>query len=79
VDQARSEFEWDGLADPSMTVSELVLNENALGDNDRTIRLRFVPAKILFREDLMQGILGEAFSGFAFIREVFGDYDVYGQ
>ena len=60
-----------------MVVSEMVLNADSIGEADKMIRPKFVPGKTLFREDLMQAIEAQAFSGVAFSRELFGDNQVY--
>ncbi|MGC4085933.1 MAG: hypothetical protein QM736_28350 [Vicinamibacterales bacterium] len=77
VDQQRSTFKWDGLERPSMVVSTLVLNPQALTDDMRLIRPQFVPGKMLFRADLMQALNAQKFTGLAFTREIFGDFKVY--
>ena len=79
VNQEKSDFRWDGLENPSMVVTKIVLNDESLGDEDKLIRLRFVPGKILFREDLMRAIEAATFSGVAFTRRAFGDFEVYGR
>jgi hypothetical protein len=77
VDQKKSDFSWDELDEPSMDIDKMVLNPNALGEDDRIIRAKYVPAQMFFREDLTQSILGQGFSGVAFSREIFGDSTVY--
>ena len=77
VDQQRSVFRWDGLDEPSMIVSVMALSAATLGDADTMIRPKFVPGRVLYREDLMRAILQQRFSGVAFSREVFGDPEVY--
>ena len=77
VDQKKSKFSWDELDEPSMNVSKLVFNPNALGEADLVIRAKFVPGDIFFREDLMKSILAQGFSGVAFSRMIFGDSTVY--
>jgi uncharacterized protein DUF1629 len=71
VDQKKSEFEWDGLQEPSMVVEKVVLDGRALGEDDRLIRPKFVPGKIFYREDLMQAIDDEGFAGVAFTNDLF--------
>jgi len=77
VDQEKSEFEWDGLENPTMTVSRMVLNCDALGENDRLIRPKFVPGEALYRADLREALNEQRFTGLAFSRELFGDLTVY--
>ena len=75
VDQDKSTFKWDGLDDPSMSMEELVLAQNALGPDDRMIRPRFVPGHTLYRMDLVDALKAQRFTGVGFSREIFGDYD----
>jgi len=77
VDQENSEFEWDGLEKPTMTVSRMVLRSDALDENDRLIRPKFVPGEALYRADLREALNGQRFTGLAFSRELFGDMAVY--
>ena len=77
IDQKESDFEWDGLDDPSMEVRTMVLNDDALGPNDRMIRPRYVPGVILYRKDLVDAINKQAFSGVGFRRSLFGDDEKY--
>ena len=77
VDQSQSEYEWDGLETPSMVMSRLVLNTEALEGDTRLIRPQFVPGRTLFRADLREMLNREKFTGLAFTRKIFGDRKVY--
>jgi hypothetical protein len=77
VDQDKSDFDWDGLANPSMITREIVLKDELLGEADRMFRPKFVPGVVLFKENLMQAVQAQQFAGVAFVRELFGDYTVY--
>jgi hypothetical protein len=77
VDQDKSAFEWDGLEKPTMTVSRMVLASEALGENDRLIRPKFVPGEVFYRADLREALNQQRFTGLAFSRELFGDMTVY--
>ena len=77
VDQKKSKFKWDGLENPSMQMKQMVLDGKALGPADKMIRPTFVPGLTLFREDLVDAINEQEFSGMGFTREVFGDFEVY--
>jgi hypothetical protein len=77
VDQQNSAFRWDGLDPPSMVARKVALNPESLGEDDRMIRPKFVPGKILLSEDLVQAINAGNFSGVAFTRKLFGDNQVY--
>ena len=77
VDQRSSDFKWDGLQDPSMVVKRMALSADALGENDRLIRPRFVPGVVLYRADLREALNTQKFTGLAFTRKLFGDFTVY--
>jgi Immunity protein family (Imm11) len=77
VDQNESDFTWNNLKEPSMNMEKMVFNPNALGADDRMIRVKFVPGYVFFREDLMRSILQQGFSGVGFSRTLFGDPNVY--
>jgi hypothetical protein len=77
VDQQASDFQWDGLQDRSMVVKRLALKADALGENDRLIRPKFVPGKVLYRADLREALKAQQFTGLGFSRELFGDFNVY--
>jgi hypothetical protein len=77
VDQTKSRFEWDGLDDPSMTMSKMVIDQKAVGPDDSMIRPRYVPGLTIYREDLVDAIKAGGFSGVGFSREIFGDIELY--
>jgi hypothetical protein len=77
VDQEKSEFQWSGLEKPTMTVSRMVVKSEALGENDRLIRPKYVVGKVLYRADLREVLNEQRFTGLAFSRELFGDMTVY--
>jgi hypothetical protein len=77
VDQEKSDFKWNGLEKPSMSVSRMVLKSDTLGENDRLIRPKFVPGKVLYRADLREALHEQRFTGLAFSRALFGDTTVY--
>ena len=77
VDQKSSQFEWDGLDDPSMEMERMVINPAALGSDDRMIRPRYVPGLVLYRMDLVNAIRDGKFTGVGFRRTVFGDDEKY--
>jgi hypothetical protein len=77
VDQGGSEFEWDGLDNPSMMVRKMVLDQGAIGPDDRVIRPRYVPGLTLYRKDVVDAINAQAFSGVGFLRMIFGDSKRY--
>jgi hypothetical protein len=77
VDQEKSEFEWDGLEKPTMTVTRMVLKAAALGENEKLMRPQYVPGKVLYRADLREALNQQRFSGLAFSRSLFGDTTVY--
>jgi Immunity protein family (Imm11) len=77
VDQKSSQFEWDGLDNPSMEMERMVINPAAVTADDRMIRPRYVPALVLYRMDLVEAIRGGKFTGVGFRRTVFGDDEKY--
>jgi hypothetical protein len=77
VDQNGSDFKWDGLENPSMVVERMALIPEALAEDDRLIRPKFVPGKVLFRADLREALKDQQFTGLGFSRELFGDFNVY--
>jgi hypothetical protein len=79
VDQKSSDFKWDGLENPSMVVKRMALRADALGENDKLIRPKFVPGKVLYRADLREALNAQKFTGLAFTRKLFGDFKVYRQ
>ena len=77
VDQKNSQFEWDGLDNPSMEMERMALDPAALGEDDRMIRPRYVPGLVLYRMDLVEAIRAAKFTGVGFRRTVFGDDEKY--
>lgn len=77
VDQQASDFRWDGLQEPSMVMKKLAVKADSLGDDDRLIRPKFVPGRVLYRADLREALKAQQFSGLGFSRELFGDFTVY--
>ena len=71
VDQEQSEFEWDGLSEPSMVVEKVVLKADALEGDSRMVTPKFVPGKVFYRADLVEAIKGQDFKGVTFLRDLF--------
>jgi hypothetical protein len=71
VDQDQSDFQWDGLSEPSMVVERVVIKEDALDGDARMITPKFVPGKVFYRVDFAEAIDAEGFSCVTFLSDLF--------
>jgi hypothetical protein len=68
IDQASSEFEWNGL-DPTVMsmVFQMVLKRAALGPEDKLFRPKHYETQLLIRGDVAERLMGKRFTGVALL------------